>query len=111
VNGQSFNKNQTVNLQATVRGGPNTPPTLPNNASDNRNQWPQTTADSNGTFTALIILPQDFIPSSVQFQDGETSHVRAGETIAVIAKNANVSNFTPGPGVSNIVTVTAPATV
>ncbi len=111
VNGQAFNKSQTVNLQATVRGGPTTPPTLPNDAADNRNQFPQTTADGNGSFTALIILPQNFIPSSVQFQDGIKCHVRAGETIAVIAKNDNVNDFTPGPGVSNAVTMTAPATV
>ena len=111
ANGRGFNKSQIVNLQATVRGGPTTPPTLPNNTADNRNQWPQTTADANGSFTALIILPQNFNPNSVQFQDGITCHVRVGEIIAVIAKNATVSNFTPGPGVSNVVTMTAPATV
>jgi hypothetical protein len=110
VNGQGFNKNQTVNLQATVAGGPSTPPVLPNNTQDVRNQFPQRTADLNGSFT-LVILPQNFSPSSVQFQDGTTSRVRAGETIAVIAKNTNVNDFTPGPGVSNVVTVTAPATV
>jgi hypothetical protein len=108
VNGQGFNKSQIVNLQVTVAGGPSTPPVLPNNTQDVRNQFPQTTADPKGSFTNLVVLPQNF--GSVQFQDGKTSHVRAGETIAVIAKNANVSNFTPGPGVSNVVTMTAPAT-
>jgi hypothetical protein len=111
VNGQGFNKNQTVNLQATVRGGISTPNTVPNNTQDDRSQWPQTTADLNGSFANLVVLPQNFTPSSVQFQDGTTSNVREGETIAVIAKNANVNNFTPGPGVSNVVTMTAPATV
>jgi hypothetical protein len=109
VNGQGFNKSQIVNLQVTVAGGPSTPPVLPNITQDVRNQFPQTNADPNGSFANLAVLPQNF--GSVQFQDGTTSHVRAGETIAVIAKNANVSNFTPGPGVSNVVTITAPATV
>jgi hypothetical protein len=111
VNGQGFNKSQIVNLQATVAGGPSTPPIQPNNTQDVRNQFPLTTAHADGSFTALIILPQNFMPDTVQFQDGATAHVRAGETISVIAKNANVSNFTPGPGVSNVVTMTAPATV
>jgi hypothetical protein len=110
VNGQGFNKSLIVNLQATVRGGISTP-LLANGEVDVRNQWPQTTADTNGSFNALIILPQNFMPNSIQFHDGITCHVHAGETIAVIAKNANVSNFTPGPGVSNVVTMTAPATV
>jgi hypothetical protein len=111
VNGHGFNKSQTVNLQATVEGGISTPNTSPNNARDNRNQWPQTTADANGSFSGLVILPQNFMPATATFQDGTTSHVRAGETIAIVAKNANVSNFTPGPGVSNVVALTAPATV
>jgi len=35
----------------------------------------------------------------------------AGESIAVVAKNDNVGSFSPGPGVSNNFTVTAPSTV
>jgi hypothetical protein len=108
VAGNNFNKGQAVDIQATVTGGPSTPNTAPNNVQDSRSQRPVTPADTNGSFT-VTIKPQGF--GQVQFESGDVAFVLAGETVAVIAKNNNVESFSPGPGVSNIVTMPAPVTV
>jgi hypothetical protein len=57
----------------------------------------------------VVITPQSF--GSILFENGETAYVWAGETISIVAANANVGNYSPGPGVSNIAKVTAPKTV
>jgi hypothetical protein len=106
--GQNFNKSQAVNIQATVIGGPNTPPLAATMASDDRSQYPQATADAGGSFKA-VVQPQGFPPTL--FETGQQAYVLQGETIAVVAKNSNVGSFSPGPGVSNVASFTASATV
>jgi hypothetical protein len=108
VSGKHFNKSQTVNIQATVTGSASTP-NLANNVPDLRNQYSQVTADANGSFTNAVISPQPF--QQVMFANGDQAYVLAGEHIAVIAKNNNVGSYSPGPGVSNVVTMPAPTTV
>jgi len=108
VSGKYFNKSQPVHIQATVQGSITTPNLAPNNTQDSRNQYTQTTSDPNGSFS-VIILPQGF--KQAQFVGGKVAYVLAGETIAVVAANDNVGSYSPGPGVSNNVTTTAPATV
>jgi hypothetical protein len=103
ITGKNFNTG-TVDIQATVIGGPSTPP-LATGASDARTQYVQA---NGGSFTT-VISPQGF--GQAQFQTGQQAYVLQGETIAVVAKNSNVGSFSPGPGVSNIATATAPSTV
>jgi hypothetical protein len=54
-------------------------------------------------------LPQDF--GEVQFESRQQARVLQGETISVVAANNGVGNYNPGPGVSNIIKMPAPATV
>lgn len=98
VTGHGFQANEVVHLQATVKGGPTTPPLAATNAQDTRTQYPHATATGSGTFTALI-EPEGF--GLAQFQGGAQAYVIAGESIATMVVNNG----------SNIVTVTAPSTV
>ncbi len=109
VVGEHFNDSKTVYIQATVEGISTTPNTTPNNTQDVRNQFVQVTADGSGSFKGVVIKPQGF--GSILFENGETAYVWAGEIIAIIAANANVGSYSPGPGVSKPVNCTAPATV
>jgi hypothetical protein len=109
VSGLHFNDDKTVYIQATVEGISTTPNTAPNNAQDVRSQTLQVTANGSGSFKPVVITPQGF--GSIPFENGETAYVWAGETIAIIAANANVGDYSPGPGVSNIVKLTAKTTV
>jgi hypothetical protein len=94
-----------VDFQVTVTGA-----TLDDGSPDDRSIFPvpQTTADGSGNFSGFIVEPSGFSP--VVF-DGSVVSVIQFERIAVVAKNQNVGSFAPGPGVSNIVTLTAPSTV
>ena len=109
VSGKSFNDNKTVYIQATVEGSATTPPTEPNLAQDARTQVVQATANGSGSFKGVVISPQGF--GSVTFESGQTAQILAGESIAIVAANANVGNYSPGPGVSKVVKVTAPLTI
>jgi hypothetical protein len=109
VSGEHFNDDKTVYIQATVEGISTTPNTNPNNAQDVRNQVLQVKADGSGSFKGVVITPQGF--GSILFENGETAYVWAGETIAIVAANANVGNYSPGPGVSGIVRLPAKTTV
>jgi hypothetical protein len=109
VSGDHFNDDKTVYIQATVEGISTTPNTTPNNVPDARNQVSQVTADGSGSFKGVVITPQGF--GSILFENGKTVYVWAGETIAIVAANANVGNYSPGPGVSSIVKLTAKTTV
>ena len=111
VSGKGFNKSQTVNFQVTVRSGLGTPNLAPNNVPDARTyQFAQTSADGSGSFPNFSLPLKNFF-QPVQFEDGETARVLAGEMIWIIAKNSNVESYSPGPGVSNIVTLKAPSKV
>lgn len=113
VSGDHFNDNNTVNIQATVEGtvggASATPPVEPNLTQDARNQYVQARADGSGSFKGALITPQGF--GLTIFEDGSKAYVLAGETVAIVAKNDNVPDYSPGPGVSSIVKLTAKTTV
>lgn len=109
ISGSHFNASKIVYLQATIEGTSQTPGVPPNNTQDVRNQHLQVTADGTGSFKGFVISPKGF--QAVLFENNETKTVWAGETIAVVAANDNVGNFSPGPGVSNIVKEIAPTTI
>jgi hypothetical protein len=104
LSGKDFLGHGAVNFQITVTGA-----VLLSGAGDDRSQFASTTADGSGSFSNVIVSPEGF--GQATFQDGSVAFVIRGEGIAVVAKNQNVNEFTPGPGVSNIIRVTAPSTV
>lgn len=109
MSGDHFNENKLVYIQATVQGISTTPALPPNNTPDDRSQHVQVTADATGSFKGVTISPKGF--QQMLFENNQTAYVWSGETIAVVAANANVGNYSPGPGVSNVAKVTAPAKV
>jgi hypothetical protein len=104
LSGKNFMGHGVVNFQITVTGA-----VLGDGGPDFRSQFASTTADGTGSFSKVTVSPKGF--GQATFQDGSVAFVIRGEGIAVVAKNQNVNEFTPGPGVSNIIRVTAPSTV